>query len=97
MAHATSLVIRPELALCQLTLCRWSLQRVLAEAVGTVAVTELGHDLSLNLAHALAGQAKLTADLVQGTWHAIIEAVAQTDDILLALFEGTDNLSLIHI
>lgn len=55
---------RPELALCQLTLCRWSLQCVLAEAVGTVAVTELGHDLSFNLAHALTGQAKLTADLV---------------------------------
>src|SRR5690349_20394020 len=65
--------------------------RVRLEPAGTVAVAELDHDLALDLAHPLAREAELLADLVERARLPVVEPVAQPDHVLLALVQRRDD------
>jgi hypothetical protein len=52
-----------------------------------VAMAQLGHHLALNLTNPFARESETLADLVQRVRLAVVEALAQPDDFLLALFE----------
>lgn len=67
------------------------LQRVLAEAIRTIAVSQLCHHFALDLADAFAGKPKFTANLVERARDTVVQAITQTDDILLAFFQGFDD------
>src|SRR2546430_17148823 len=61
--------------------------RVGAKAFGALALTQLGHDLPLDLPDPLAGQAEALADLVERPRLAVVEAVAQPDHRLLPVVQ----------
>src|SRR3954470_2677408 len=62
-----------------------------AEPVRALALAELRHDLALDLADALAGQPEVLADLVERAGLAVVQAVAQPDDLLLAVVQRRED------
>src|ERR1700722_6211601 len=66
----------------------WSSAGVGPQSVRPVTVAELHHNLALDLANPLAGQAEQLADLVKRAGLSIVEPEAQPDHLMLALVEG---------
>lgn len=66
---------------------------VLTQLVSTVTLAELGHNFPLNLADALSRQAKVAANLIQRAGQAIVETVAELNNLLLSNLESGQNLA----
>src|SRR5690606_24541132 len=68
-----------------------------AQPVGPLTLAQLGHDLALDLAHALARETEQLADLVEGARLAVVQAEAQPDDLLFALVEGREHAAHVTV
>ena len=70
---------------------------VLAQLVGAVAFPKFCHHFALNLADTFAGKAEPATNLVECAWHAVVQPVAELDDILLTWLERAENCSNIGV